>query len=364
MNRKPVFLNYMRVERTYTGGKLLDEWQGVMPAEDGWKPEEWIASVVRSRFAENPDTGLSVIRSGEFQGMFLKDYISGDPENILGAGHYEKYGEDPGFLAKVIDSNNRLNIQTHPDRKKAKEYFDSDYGKTEAWYVMGTRMIDEEEPYILLGFKQGITKEKWIRLIESQDRRAMVESLHKIPVKKGDAFIVNSGVPHAIGSGCMIAEVQEPTDFSFRVEKIVSEDKVFPEETYHQGIGYDKMYDCFDYTGYSIDEVLNEMKLPAGVKEKTDDYSIRSILRTEDTPYFSMEKINVSRKWKTLNDKVFCVAFVLAGSGILSSDGKEYPLNSGDELFLPCSPDELVFQNSGDGKLEFLLCFPPDRITT
>ena len=285
MNYEPVFLNNMRVERTYTGGKLLDLWQGISPAEDGWKPEEWVASVVRSRFAENPDTGLSIIREGQFKGEFLKDFISRDPEKILGADHYSILGEDPGFLAKIIDSDNRLNIQTHPDRKKAKLNFNSEYGKTEAWYVMGTRSINGEKAYILLGFKPGITKEKWIKLIETQDREGMVDSLHKIPVKEGDVYIVNSGVPHAIGSGCMIAEVQEPTDFSFRVEKIISADRVYPEETYHQGIGYEKMYECFDYTGYTQDEVINSMKLPSKIKEQTDSYSIQSIIKTDDTAY-------------------------------------------------------------------------------
>ena len=363
MKKEPLFLYNMRVERTYTGGKLLDLWQGITPAVDGWKPEEWVASTITSRYAEDPDTGLSIIRNPDLDGVKLRDFIAGNPEGILGSDHFRVYGENPGFLTKIIDSDKRLNIQTHPDRKHAKLYFDSDFGKTEAWYVMDTRMIDGEEPFILMGFKSGITKEKWVDLIERQDRAAMVDLLHKIPVKEGDIFIIESGVPHAIGSGCMIAEIQEPTDFTFRVEKIISPDKVYPEETYHQGIGYEKMYNCFDYTGYTQEEVIRKMKLPVSVREENELYTVEPIIRTADTPFFSMEKISIRNRWEMMNAKSFSVAFVLSGNGSIVSGEDAYLLSAGDEIFLPCSADELLFENSGEDQLEFLLCYPPGRLT-
>ncbi|MDA3808728.1 MAG: hypothetical protein PF518_00220 [Spirochaetaceae bacterium] len=365
MINDPIFLYNMRVKRTYTGGKLLDLWQGISPAEDRWKPEEWVASTIRSRFAENPDTGLSIIKNPKLEGMKLKDYISGNPEAILGEKHYSKYGENLGFLTKIIDSDKRLNIQTHPDRKRAKLYFNSDYGKTEAWYVMDTRVINGENPFILMGFKPGITKEKWVELIETQDREAMVESMHKIPVLKGDVFIIESGVPHAIGSGCMIAEIQEPTDFTFRVEKIVSPDKTFPEETYHQGIGYENMYNCFDYTGYSLEKILGKMKIPLTIGEENENYSVYPLVRTENTSFFSMEKIIIKKNWKLLNDSAFSVGFILNGSGSIITGDKKYNIKKGDEIFFPCSSGELTFLNADkNDPLEILISYPPGVTTS
>lgn len=364
MINDPVFLYNMRVERTYTGGKLLDLWQGICPARDGWKPEEWVASTIRSRFAENPDTGLSIIRNSEWDGMFLKDFISRNPKVLLGEHHYQNFGENLGFLTKLIDSDKRLNIQTHPDRERAKLYFDSDYGKTEAWYVMDTRTINGEEPYILMGFKPGISKEKWIELVERQDREGMVESMHKIPVSEGDVFFIESGIPHAIGSGCLIAEIQEPTDFTFRVEKISAPGKTFPEETYHQGIGYEKMYNCFDYTGYNFDDAMKKMKLPVTLREDNVNYSVQPVVRTENTSFFSMEKIVVKRSWALIKENHFSVAFILNGEGTIKSGNNKYSLKKGDEIFFPCSTGELVFMNeNSDNPLEFLMCYPPDVIT-
>ena len=248
----PLKLFPMRVKRTYTGGKLLDRWQGVESASDGCMPEEWVASTITSRYDENPLAGLSVIDDGADGRFLLRDYIERDPEGILGAAHYARFGSNPGFLTKLIDSDKRLNIQTHPDRAKAMEYFSSPFGKTEAWYILDTRVVDGEEPYIMLGFKPGITKERFRKLVEDQDIPGLTACLHRIPVKPGDVFLVTSGTPHAIGSGCFLAEIQEPTDITFRVEKMMNGSIPYPEEVYHQGIGYDKMLACFEYEGHHL----------------------------------------------------------------------------------------------------------------
>ncbi|MGL1893618.1 MAG: hypothetical protein OCD02_18410 [Spirochaetaceae bacterium] len=362
MKLKPIFLYNMRVERTYTGGKLLDQWQGINPAIDGWKPEEWVSSITPSRYAEDPNTGLSIIKNRNLDGILLKDYLSKSPKVFLGENHYNKYGLSFGFLMKIIDSDNRLNIQTHPDREHAKLYFDSDYGKTEAWYVMDTRIINDEEPYILLGFKVGITKKKWVELIEKQDIPGMLECLHKLPVKKGDVFIIESGVPHAIGAGCMIAEIQEPTDFTFRVEKISSPGKVFPEETYHQGIGYEKMYNCFDYKGYTKADVISKMKLPSIIQKENENFIQVPIVKTENTPFFSMEKLTVKSRWDMNNNDTFCVVYILNGSGSLVCNNEEFNIKKGDELFIPNSIDKITFINEEDVYIELLISYPPDFI--
>lgn len=363
MKKLPLVLYNMRVERTYTGGKLLDQWQGINPPEDGWMPEEWVASMIRSRYAPDPDTGLSIIRNKEEDGTRLIDYVHQSPEEILGRKHFQKFGENPGFLTKIIDSDKRLNIQTHPNRVMAKRYFNSDFGKTEAWYVMDTREIEGEDAYILLGFKKGISRKKWVDLIEKQDIDGLVNAMHKIPVSQSDVFLLESGVPHAIGSGCMIAEIQEPTDFTFRVEKISAPGKTFPEETYHQGIGYENMYDCFDYTGYSEVEVLSKMKIASRVRETCDDYSIVSLIRTENTQYFSMEKIVIQVKWDKTGEDSFSVGFVLNGSGVLHWNSEKEELKKGEEFFLPSTKDNVTFVNNGDEVLEVLMCYPPGKIT-
>jgi mannose-6-phosphate isomerase len=358
-----LLMDSMRVERTYTGGKLLDEWQGIHPAKDGLKPEEWIASSTPSRYAPDPTTGLSRIKNDEMNGNFLKDYIAEDPAGVLGKKHFSEFAENQGFLTKIIDSDKRLNIQTHPDRTQAKILFDSDFGKSEAWYVMGGRTIDGEEPYILMGFKPGMTRERWEDLVDKQDITAMEESLHKVTISKGDVFFIPSGMPHAIGSGSMIAEIQEPTDITFRVEKISHPGKTYPEETYHQGVGYKKMFDCFDYTTFSKEEVLKKTKVKH-ITEKTGINSVKTeIINKDDTPFFSMDRVVIgnSGSWQLDNSMGFASCVILEGRGTITHLSKTYTLNRSDEVFLPCSDESYVFHGDEGSELDILFCYPPGR---
>ena len=356
-----LMMKCMRVERTYTGGKLLDQWQGIEPAVDTLRPEEWVASSTPSRYAPDPTTGLSRIGNQGMEEMLLKDYIARDPAAVLGESHYKEYGENQGFLTKIIDSDKRLNIQTHPDRAQSKILFDSDFGKSEAWFVMGGRVMNGEKPYILMGFKPGMTREIWEDLVERQDIKGLEESLHKVPVKKGDVFFIPSGMPHAIGSGCMIAEIQEPTDITFRVEKISHPGKTYPEETYHQGVGYTKMFDCFDYGSYSQEGILEKTRI-SHPEQPLENNTVRTpLINDENTTFFAMDRIRTKGSWQLNNHSGFCTVVVLEGRGRVNHMGNDFEISRSNEIFLPCSDENYSFYSAEGEELDFLVCYPPGK---
>lgn len=355
----PIKLQTMRVKRTYTGGKLLDAMQSISPPKDGNMPEEWVASTITSRFDANPDAGLSIIEEGPEKGKFLRDVILTDLPGMLGKAHVDSFGDSLGFLAKLIDSDKRLNIQTHPDNDKAKEYFDSAFGKTEAWYVIDTRIIDGQEPFIFLGFKPGITKENWIKWIEEQDIPALENALHKIPIRKGEVYLVESGMPHAIGTGTFLAEIQEPTDFTFRVEKMATDGEPYPEEVYHQGIGYEKMYECFHYDGYTLNEVLDRTKIVPTVKSSDEGHEFIELLGSRHTTRFSMDKLVVTGNGTIPADDTFRTAIVLSGEGTLRHGDESLEITKSNELFIPVTELPLEFVSLGDEPLELLIFYPP-----
>lgn len=349
----------MRVVRTYTGGKLLDAWQGISPAFDGHRPEEWVASTITSRFAEDPNAGLSILDDGSAEPTYLRDHIASFPKEILGKRHFDAYGESSGFLAKLIDSENRLNIQAHPDREKAWEYFNSPFGKTESWYIIETREIEGQQPYILLGFKPGITKERWKRLVNEQDIGALEDCLHKIPVEPGEVYFVESGMPHAIGSGCLLAEIQEPTDFTFRVEKMTLDGVPYPEEVYHQGIGYEKMFECFHYSGASYADTLSQVKVQPEMLSHDTNHELFALLTAKQTSCFSMKKLTVRGLHESSPSDVFCTAVVIGGRGTLRCQSEILELGRSNELFLPASQQKLIWESTGSEELEVLLFYPP-----
>jgi mannose-6-phosphate isomerase len=355
----PLLLRHARVERTYTGGKLLDEWQGVKQPRDGRFPESWIASAVGSRYAKDPEAGLSVVDGPEHSGLRLRDLVAADPEVLLGQSHTRRYGVDLGYLAKIIDSEKRLNVQTHPTREKAQALFGSAFGKTEAWYIIGGRKIDDVEPYVLLGFKPGITRDEWVALVEAGNTEGLIGCLHRLPARPGDVFFIESGVPHAIGSGCLLVEVQEPTDITFRVEKMTGPDGPYPEEVYHQGVGYEKMFDCFDYTGYTVDEMEAKVRRSPALASSCSAYDLEILIGPSDTSYFGLERLRVRSTFTLALEDRFASAVVVSGKGEVRSSAGAVAINPSSELFLPRSGSSYQIATTSSEVLEILICRPP-----
>ena len=357
--KHPIKLKSMRVKRTYTGGKLLDEMQSIFPSKDGNEPEEWVASTIISRFDANPNAGLSIIEEGPHKGEFLRDLIVNNPSEMLGDRHVDKFGESLGFLAKLIDSYHRLNIQTHPDNDKAMEYFNSPFGKTEAWYIIDTRPIEGQDPFLYLGFKTGITKENWVKWIKNQDISSLENALHKIPIQNGDVYLVESGMPHAIGTGTLLAEIQEPTDFTFRVEKMMDGKNSFPDEVYHQGIGYENMFECFHYDGYSLDELVAKTKVKPRIKDFSEGHELIELLGTGQTTRFAMDKLIVRASCVLTTVSSFRTAIVLSGKGVIHHEETVMEVSKSNELFLPLSDTSLFIEALGEEPLEILIFYPP-----
>ena len=150
-----------RVYRAYFGGKNLDRLENKKPEITRF-PEDWLASttVAFNPGRDIPDEGLSKIENGEF----LKTVIDSNKKSMIGDA------EDMSILCKLLDSSERLVIQVHPTVEFAKQHFNSEFGKTECWYILN----DGGEIYI--GFKEGITKEYWKNLFEVQDIDGMLET--------------------------------------------------------------------------------------------------------------------------------------------------------------------------------------------
>ncbi len=341
-----------RVWRTYNGGALIDRWKNESTCNDGDTPEEWIASTVVARGNNRPEhEGLSKVITPTGT-AFLKDLIETDPIAMLGERVAAKY-HDTALLIKMLDSKERLTIQVHPDKTYAKKYLNSDFGKTEGWYVLGGREINGEPSYVLFGFKEWVTKEIWKDLFLRQDIEGMLQCLHKVPVKSGDAFIINGGVPHAIGSGCFLLEIQEPTDYTMRVEKTTPSGQRINDFLIHQGIGEEKMLDCFHYGCYTLEETLHKWK----VIPKQESANIYTIFDHTHTDCFSLKLLDVTETIKVQGNGDYCVAVVASGSGLLITNNEHMDVRQGDEIFIPASVGDIQWQSNDSMKI--LLCFPP-----
>lgn len=250
-----------RVRRTYLGGGRIDAFTGFAANEtDGIpRPEDWLASTTT---AFNGTTEIEGEGLGQLEdGRFVKEVAGTMP-----------------ILTKLLDSDERLVIQAHPTVPYAKEKLNSPVGKTECWYFLEGTAPDA---CVYLGFKPGITKEKWKAAFEAQE--GMLEMLHRVPVKAGDFVFVDGGVPHAIGGGCFMIELQEPSDLMVVSERATPSGRVIPEQKLHCGLGFEEMFNVYEYRGYGYEELCDKY-----VKRDTgSSANVEQILGTELTDKFS-----------------------------------------------------------------------------
>ena len=147
-------------------------------------------------------------------GQLLVDVIASAPDWWLGPQHVARFGPNPAILVKLLDAGQRLPLHAHPDRSFAAEHLGSPYGKTEAWVIVSA----EPDAVVHLGFSRDVSPSELADWVAGQKVTDMLSATNRIPVRAGDAVLCPAGVPHAIGAGILLIEVQEPTDFSVLLE--------------------------------------------------------------------------------------------------------------------------------------------------
>jgi mannose-6-phosphate isomerase len=161
--------------------------------------------VAESWEVSDRDDGMSVVESGPFEGQTLHEVIAGDPQALLGSR--AKADRFP-LLIKVLDAAKTLSVQVHPNDQTAIEF--GGEAKTEMWYVLEA----DEGAAVYCGLAEGVTPEAFRKGIEDN---ALEPMLKKIPVKSGDAIFVPGGRVHAIADGCLLLEVQQNSNTTYRI---------------------------------------------------------------------------------------------------------------------------------------------------
>lgn len=293
-----------RVRRMYLGGGRIDAFCGVpVDVSDGVpRPEDWLASTTQAfnGVCEIEGEGLGRLEDGRL----VKDAIGDLP-----------------CLVKLLDSDERLVIQAHPTVPCAKRLFGSPVGKTECWYFLpGTA----DDACVYLGFKPGITREKWkkavcasvncdLPLANNRERLLSVNNdilsfLHRVPVASGDFVFVNGGVPHAIGAGCFMVELQEPSDLMVVAERFTPSGRRIPDGKIFCGLDLEGMLDVYGYEGLSFEDACAKYvrkcsQMPIGHKSQlATNANAVCICGSDFTDKFSM--------WR------------MSGGGTLPLDGK------------------------------------------
>jgi len=197
---RPVKLEPRLVQRIW-GGRRLEAWGKALPGQatvgESWEVYDDASGSARCAGPAPAGAGLGELASAWGKGLY-------------GEGRGPVQGRFP-LLVKLIDARDDLSVQVHPDDALARELHGADAcGKSEMWVVLeapaGARVLN--------GFRPGTTPE---RLRQALADGTVAGLLNTVAVRPGDVIDVPAGKPHAIGAGCMVAEVQQNSDLTYRL---------------------------------------------------------------------------------------------------------------------------------------------------
>ena len=337
--KQPFFQTENRVSRTYRGGSLLEAFLGKENPSVSFCPEDWISSFVEAKNKQYvPGEGISRVWVNHRETP-ITEVIS---EEDFGPGR-----RDSGVLVKLLNSAERLGIQVHPTPDFSRTHFGTDYGKTECWHILETD--PEVDAAVYIGFKEGITRQTWAELFQKQDVEGMLHALHRFRVRAGDTILVRAGTPHAIGAGVFLLEIQEPTDYTMRVEKTTLAGEQLTPMQIHYGVGEEALLDCFLYNGLSEQAAREAYFL---LPRASNSGGGTQLVTYDDTPCFALEKLE---KGNRVFPESFVTLIVTQDSCITVGEERIKALR-GNKLFVPYGCGQISLACG-----EAIVCYPPKR---
>lgn len=254
--------------------------------------------------ADLPDD-KSVILNGPLAGKNIAEAIQIQAEAITGKLDYQP---PLPLLIKILDARDKLSVQVHPDAETCKRTGKGD-PKTECWYIIDA----EPGACIYKGLKPGTTKDQFAKAIEQGTCEDLLE---KIPVEVGQCHFLPSGTAHAIGEGLLIAEIQQPSDTTYRV------------------FDWNRLDDQGNPRQLHVEDALESIHFDPSA----DDLSVRSVGRLVDTEIFKVDKGHQLTGAETLlSPDLMKVIFFLSGSGQIINDDIEVKFKKGDTILIPAA---------------------------
>lgn len=256
----------------------------------------------------------SVVESGPDRGLTLSQLIKKYDTDLLGERIYKKYGEHFPLLVKFINSRQDLSVQVHPDDKLANS-LGHPFGKTEMWYVAETG----KGAKIANGFLRKVHPDEYDSLVDS----GKIENvLNYIDISPGDIYYIPSGRVHAICGECLIIEIQQTSDLTYRIYDYNRRDKNGNKRELHRELARKAIN--FDDTE-ATNETYNQRKnIPVNV--------IKS-------PYFNVNLLEANSELMRdySESDTFVILICTEGKAEISCGDTSLTLTAGHSLLVPAS---------------------------
>lgn len=274
----PLLLNPIYKEYVWGGERFIDEFHRRL--HPGVYAESW-------EVADHPD-GHTDLLNGPLAGHSLQTLIKAMGENLLGKGRTDSCFP---LMVKLIDARETLSVQVHPDDRAAAQY--GGEAKSEMWYVLSAT----PDAHIYSGFKPGVTREKFI---DAQRTGTIPTLLQSFPARSGMIFSTPGGRVHAIGAGCLLLEVQQDANTTYRLYDWDRKPSGGVERPLH----IEQALQVINW-----DMVENPIATPQPLAGCGDGFSGRLLL---ETPHFHVEEWTISKAVEIDHDnRSFLILFPL-----------------------------------------------------
>ena len=222
-------------------------------------------------------------------------------------------------LVKLIDADAKLSVQVHPADDYALENENS-LGKTEMWYIADA----DEGAGIYLGFKESITREEFENSIKN---KTLTDYLQFIPVKKGECYFIPAGTIHAICEGCLICEIQQNSNITYRV--------------YDYGrVGADGKERQL-HVEKALDVTNTEKFEPSSLNVATKEGTLLGINK-----FFTATHVSVNGEGSIDNDERSFICFTcLEGEGAIGGE----KIKKGESVFVPANHGRIDLKGDFSG---------------
>lgn len=266
----------------------------------------------------------TVVAGGTHKGKRLNALVEELGEKLLGRDNYSRFGNEFPLLIKFIDARQPLSIQVHPTDEIARRQGKS-RGKTEMWYVMDS----DKDATLLSGLKKSITPDEYKAMVADN---TICDAIAQYSVKEGDCFFLPAGRIHAIGAGCLLAEIQQTSDVTYRIYDYNRRDKDGNLRELHTK----EAAESIDYT------VENDYRTNYPAKKNQG-------ARLVSCPYFTTSVYDIDQPvtldYSSLDSFVILIA--LEGSATLTDEnGEQTSLNAGETLLLPATASSVKIEGS------------------
>ena len=266
--------------------------------------EAWLLSGVGG----NP----TLVNNGYLTSNELNELVEVFMGDLVGDKVYERFGDQFPILVKVIDSNDWLSIQVHPDDALAQKR-GVGYGKTEMWYVMQA----DADAELICGFNQEVDELIYLSYLEN---KKLKDIMNFEKVEKGDVFFIPAGRVHALGPGTLIAEIQQSSDTTYRIYDWDRVDQAGNSRDLHT----EEALEAIDYAMHS------NYKTPYLRSENSTENLIKS-------PFFTTNILKISAGIKKDYSELdsFVILFCTEGGLKIEWEDQNYTLVAGEVILLP-----------------------------